>query len=130
MLQPQQDATVYARAELYLPPFHERNPDGSLGVAYGPSLGSFAAAVARAKDWAWRRQASREARRDGALMRAFMRRPDGSLRPDVPAREQQVYVDVFEQGHNTRWVARHRGISRDTVKTYLKRLRGRLGFER
>jgi hypothetical protein len=125
------ERTVFDRAERYLPPWRERLANGQLGPEYGPtSPGAFGNQTARSKDWSWRQEhrkpMSRESRVDAEALRSYMRLPDGSLRLDVPERERQVYVDVYEAGHSPRWVARERGINRDTVKGYLKRLRSRL----
>jgi DNA-binding CsgD family transcriptional regulator len=53
-------------------------------------------------------------------------RPGGEyLRVDVPRREVEVYLLVYEHGHAVRWVARHLELSRSTVKIYLQRLKER-----
>jgi len=60
-------------------------------------------------------------------MIAYMRLEDGSLRDDVPQRERDVYLLIFESGHASRYVARKLKISRSSVQVYLRRLRARVG---
>jgi DNA-directed RNA polymerase specialized sigma24 family protein len=114
---------------ILLPPWRERLPDGRLGQEYGPrSVRTYERQIARWKDWAYRRP-SREARLHADDLIAFMRLEDGSLREDVPPSERDVYVLIYEQGHSIRWTARERGLSRETVRSYIRRLKAKVPRE-
>jgi hypothetical protein len=116
----QQAATMFA------PPWVEVMPNGER-VEYGPkSMATFAAHVAKYKLWSWR-MPSREARQDADVMIAFVRLEDGTFRAGIPAGELKVYVAIFEQGHSVRHAAREMKVSRETVRSYLRRLRARVG---
>lgn len=118
---------MHSSAQLLAPPWRERLPDGSLGEPYGPkSIATFAAHVARWKDWSWRLP-SKEARRDADVIIAYVRLEDGSFREGIPPGELKVYVAVMEEGHSVRHTARTLGVSRETVRSYLRRLRARVG---
>ena len=116
---------VNAAATLYAPPWLERRPDGTV-VEYGPSPQTFAQHVERFKNWAWR-MPSKEARQDADLLIAYVRLEDGSFREGIPKGELRAYVAVFEEGHSVRHAARTLGLSRETVRSYMRRLRGRVG---
>lgn len=119
---------VMTEAELYLPPWRDRLPSGELSVeSYGPaSPAALARQVTRYRDWSYRvATVSQDARQDGEAMRQYMRPDGGALREDVPDRERQVYLLVYEHGHSVRYVARQLEIKRESVRTYLRRLRER-----
>lgn len=110
----------------FLPPWRDRDPDGALGPEYGPrNVLTYLRQIERWKDWSWR-VPSRDARRDADQMIAFMRGEDGELRADVPSSEREVYLLVYEKGHSVRWVARERKVTRDTIRSYMRRLKARL----
>ena len=53
---------------------------------------------------------------------------DGELlRADIPRRELEVYLHVFECGKSARWVARRFKVHRSSVRSYLRRLLERVG---
>lgn len=109
---------------LYAPPWRERTPDGKLGAEYGPSTAAtFARQVARHLDWSYRAQA--KARRGNEALRVYMRLDDGTLRLDVPESEVRVYRLIVEQGHSIRWTAKHLGVHRESVRSYMRRLKTR-----
>ncbi len=117
---------MHLPAQLLSPPWRERLPDGTLGQEYGPpSPAALARHIARFKDWSWRLP-SKEARRDADRLIAYVRLEDGSFRAGIPSGELRVYEMVMEAGHSTRYTARHLGLSRSTVTSYLRRLRGRV----
>lgn len=118
------------QVEIYSPPWREIQSDGSLGRPYGPSPSTYARHMQDYRLWSFdrRKLPSKQARRlgDMAAMRAWMRPDGGELREDVPQREREVYLHVYEHGHAVRWVARHMRVSRASVRTYLRRLHIRL----
>lgn len=108
----------------YMAPWADQLPGGDL-VEYGPSPSTHARQLEAFKLWAWKpdRQPSREARSEaGDRLRAFMRPTGQHLRTDVPRRELEVYLAVYEHGHSTRWVARKLEITRSSVRVYVRRL--------
>jgi len=116
----QQAATMFA------PPWVDVLPNGER-VEYGPrSLATYAAHVAKYKLWSWR-MPSKESRQDADTLIAYVRLEDGSFREGIPQGELKVYVQVFEHGHSVRHAARDLGLSRETVRSYLRRLRARVG---
>ena len=113
----------------YLAPWAERLPQGGK-VEYGPSPATHQRLDGEHKMWSWKpaKIASRLSRGHGSdELRAYMR-PDGEhLRGDVPPMELRVYVMVFEDGRSVRWVARKLERSRRSVRTWVARLRERVG---
>ena len=113
----------------YSAPWADQLPTGELSE-YGPSPTTHARHLAEHKLWSWRpdKVPSKAARSPEAdALRAYMR-PDGQhLRADVPKRELEIYLLIFEHGRSPRWVAKHLEITRSTVRTYIRRLRGRAG---
>jgi DNA-binding NarL/FixJ family response regulator len=109
----------------FAPPWRELTESG--WREYGPpSVEAYARHLAAYRNWAWR-PVSRDARSDDAIaLCVFMRPSAGELRDDIPEREVAVYVQVYEQGHSVRHVARSLQLHRSTVRTYLNRLRARL----
>ncbi len=119
--------SVMSQAEVYLPPWRERQPDGSLGSVYGPnSTRAYAVAVQRHRDWAWKRPSKEAQREDADALRAFMRNGGAELVPDG---ELRVYRMIYEDGMAVRTCARKLGIRRETVKSYIKRLKARIPYE-
>lgn len=119
-------ATVLTHAQLYSAPWHERLPNGELNPEpYGPpSPSALARQVAKAKDWSWRvSKPSKEAQKpDAEALAMFM-----AVNADkVPEGERRVYKAIYLEGHAIRWCARQWGVRRETVKSWLKRLRARL----
>lgn len=115
----------------FAPPWREVMPTGKLGPEYGPaSAAAYARQIARFKDWSWRTP-SKVARRDADEVIGWMRQVgtpgEGELRAEVPTSEREAYLLIFEQGHSVRYVARLRGITRESVKSYLRRLKARIG---
>ena len=113
---------------IYTAPWAEQLPDGDL-LEHGPSQSTHARRAAAHKLWSWKpgKTAQREAR-DSVAVRKHMR-PDGThLRSDVPKRELEIFILIFESNLSTRSVARSLGISRSSVKVYVRRLRGRAGL--
>lgn len=104
------------------PPWRAIEPTGELGAEYGPCPATYARQIAEHRDWSYRPH--RVDPRVQAMI-AWMRLPDGSIRSDVPEAERQVYALVFEQGMTQREAARARGLSRSSVKVYLRRLERR-----
>lgn len=115
-----------AAATLFAPPWRERLPDGSLGEPYGPTPQTFAQHVAKFRNWAFR-MPSKEARQDADILIAYVRMEDGTFRPGIPQGELRAYVAIFEEGHSVRHAARTLGLSRETIRSYLRRLRARVG---
>ncbi len=111
----------------YTSPWVERLPDGTK-VPYGPTAGTHARHTADFELWSWRppRLPSRRSMGPEAdRIRAYVRPGGLHLRVDVPRRELEVYLLVFEQGRTVRWVARHMQVTRSSVRTWVLRLRGR-----
>lgn len=102
-----------------MPPWRDRNPDGTLSDEYGPSPGTFAKRMADHKNWAFRPR-SKTSRLDAEKVHVFM-----AHSKDVPAREVDAYRLVYQQGHSVRWAASKLGIRRDSVKRLLQQLRWR-----
>ena len=113
-------------ASMLLPPWRDRLATGTLGPEYGPkTLRTYERQIARYKDWSYRKP-SREARLHADELIAFMRLEDGTLRTEgIPESELLVYLLVYEQGHSIRHAARNRQLSRETVRSYLRRLKAR-----
>ena len=113
----------------FIAPWADHLSDGT-AIEYGPSAVTHARRAAEHANWAWRgsKLASQLARSPlGDKLRAYMR-PDGRhLRADVPKREQEVYMHVFEHGRSVRWVAKRLELHRGTVRTYVERLKTRAG---
>jgi DNA-binding NarL/FixJ family response regulator len=110
-------------AKQYAAPWADQLPDGDL-IEYGPSPSTYARQLARHKLWTWHPEklAARVARTTTAdAIRAYMR-PTRHLRGDVAKRETEVYLLIYEHGRSIRWAARHLGISRSSVKVYVRRL--------
>lgn len=123
--------SVLTKAELYQPPWRERMPNGELSSeSYGPSTSAvLARQIRRYKDWSFRpvcTKSEESKQPDADEMRQFMRGGYGHLRTDIPEGELKTYVAVYEQGHAVRWCARQWGVRRETIKSWLKRLRARL----
>lgn len=121
---------ILASAETYAAPWRERDKNGALGEEYGPaSPTAHARQVARFNNWAYQPLPTLGkpvlAAEAAERVHTFMR-PDGvAIREDVPRRERDVYELVICQGHSVRWCARHMKQSRQSVKSYIKRLVGR-----
>lgn len=108
------------------PPWRERMPDGQLGPEYGPQTpATYARHVAQHRDWSF--QPPKGDRKDAAKVLAYALLEDGSIRVDLPESEALIVREIFMKGHSVRWLARQRGIKRDTIKSYLKRLRAKAG---
>ena len=121
---PGNTGSVMGDAELYLPPWRERRQDGSLGEVYGPnSTTAYARQVQKHRDWSWRTPSKEAQREDADVLRAYMRSDKSAT---VPTSERKVYELVYELGHSVRYVARKLGVRRETVKSYIKRLKERL----
>lgn len=103
---------------LYAPPWRD-----SQGREYGPSMAAYTRQLARHKDWSYRPTPADEFYE---RLRAFMR-PGGVLRDDLPESEVRAYLIVVEQRSSTRYAARLLGVSRESVRSYLKRLKRRMG---
>jgi DNA-directed RNA polymerase specialized sigma24 family protein len=113
------------QAEQYLPPWRELNPDGSLSEPYGPpSAEALARRVAKHRDWSFRPPVSKEAAQHGDA--AELAELVARLGAELPEGERKVYRAVYLDGHNLRWCARKWSVRRQTVQTWLKRLRARL----
>lgn len=112
-------------ARQYASPWRERMPDGTLGPEYGPrSAATFAKLHAMHRDWTYK--PPKRAAKQAIELQMWMRLEDGTLRMGVPESEVRVYRLVVEQGHSIRWVARRLEISRESVRSYLRRLRARM----
>lgn len=111
-------------AETFSAPWRERLPNGQLSDEYGPaSPVAHARALAKFKLWSY--QPTR-----------FGAKPifDGDVafvittylaENEVPKREREVF-EYLAEGHSIRWCARKLGVRRETVRSYLKRLRVRV----
>lgn len=106
---------------LLSPPWRERNPDGTLGPEYGPGTpATYARHLAQHRDWSFRMK-SKESRKNLDLIE-WMESGD---RADVPVSERRVYEQICA-GHSVRYAARTLGLTRDSVRSYLDRLRARI----
>jgi DNA-directed RNA polymerase specialized sigma24 family protein len=115
-------------AETFSAPWRERMPDGTLGEQYGPSSPvAHARKLAVFKQWAFR---------PGEKPRAKPVIPEETATAlvalvasgrDIPKRERDVFELVVVKGHAVRFVARQLGMRRQSVKSFLARLIGRLG---
>ena len=106
--------------KLYAPPWRAFGPDGKLGAPYGPgTAATFSRHLAAHRDWSYRRP-SKVARGLEGLV-AWMEAKER----DVPAGELRVYLEL-RAGHSLRFVARNLGVSRETVRSYLRRLKARV----
>jgi DNA-directed RNA polymerase specialized sigma24 family protein len=112
---------------IYLAPWREQLPDGSLSETYGPTTPSaYAKALRRFENWAWR-WAQPDPASDAREVIGYMRDGEtGELREDVPDSEREVYLAVYERGQGVRQAARSAGLSRETVRSYLRRLKARV----
>jgi DNA-directed RNA polymerase specialized sigma24 family protein len=121
-------ATMTKNPQQFLPPWRDRGPDGKLGEPYGPSTAlTFARQVARFGDWSYRKPPAKASRgADADALRAWMRLEDGTLRLGIPESEVRVYLLVYEGGKSVRWVARHLKLSRESCRSYIRRLRARM----
>ena len=90
---------------------------------YGPTPHTYAKQLERYRLWTWR--PSRQVSDDDVAMVAWMRGEGGQLREDVPEGERRVDIEVYEGGLSVRMAAKVLGLSRSSVRTYLKRLRER-----
>lgn len=122
---------IMATAELFSPPWRERLPSGELGGEYGPrSPTALARRLSKHRNWAYKPIPRRSKMADEATARRlfmYMHHPEtGEIRGDVPEKQQEVYRHVFLNGHSIRFTARKMRIRRETVKSYIKRLRARL----
>lgn len=116
---------VHKNARLYAPPWRDVMPDGTLGPEYGPkSAAGYARLLVDFKLGIAPPQRSPAQARDLDRLRAWIRLEDGTLRLDVPRAEAQVFLGL-EQGLGLRAIARQLGLSRETVRSYLRRLRAR-----
>lgn len=113
---------MQTQTQVYAAPWRERMPDGSLTDPYGPSASTYARRLADFKNWAWRAPEKKRAARERAeRLVAWVE----ENRKQVPTRELEVYGWVYLRGMPVRWTARRLGVSRESVRTYLKRLRSR-----
>jgi hypothetical protein len=118
-----------ASRAIYTAPWADKLPSGAR-LEYGPSPTTHARRAAAHNLWSWRPKKGRDpltpTPADRAQMIAFMR-PDGRhLRIDVPRRELEVYLCLYEHARSARMAAAQLGITRSTVRVYLKRLRARM----
>jgi DNA-directed RNA polymerase specialized sigma24 family protein len=89
---------------------------------YGPpSLNAYAKQVAEQKDWSWRKQPVPVSRKGVDALTAYMR----DHVEHVPARERQVYQLHIEEGLSLPATAVALGVSFETAKTLMRRLRKR-----
>lgn len=110
---------------LLAPPWRERGPDGKLGPEYGPkTAATYAKHVAQHRDWSYRTPSKESRGADLDAIRDWIRLEDGTIRLDVPEGEARVYLAI-EQGDSVRSAARRLGISRESVRSYLRRLKAR-----
>ena len=117
-------------ARIYQPPWRDRNPDGTLSQEYGPRTPSaYARALRNHENWAWRWEQA-DPTSDRREVIEFMRGETGELRDDVPDSEVVVYQALYEQGASIRSAARELRLSRETVRSYLKRLKARVAAAR
>ena len=110
-------------------PWAERLPDGAL-AEYGPSPSTHARQTAQHALWSWRpgcRPARQSLGPEADRVRAFVRPGGLHLRADIPRRELEVYLHVYECGKSVRWVARKFQVHRSSVRSYLRRLLDRVG---
>ena len=114
----------------YAAPWRERMPDGSLSAPYGPpSPAAQATRAAKHRDWTWRPSGplsafSKESRVEAERMVAWLDAHEAEL----PDRERQVATLVYRGSHAIRWIARQIGVSRDSARSYLQRVRDKAGL--
>lgn len=110
---------------VYAAPWRDRLPDGSLSEPFGPaSAAAQAAQTARIRDWSWRAPPRADNRRS-KLCVEFEALPVDVA--NLSERERQVHALAL-QGHAVRWIARHLGMRRETVKSYCRRIRAKAGL--
>ena len=102
---------------IYMAPWRELQASGALGPEYGPSPSTFARRLAAYKTWSWRPEYA--ARADLPRLAAVIERGGASKR------EQEAFELVYLQRLPERKAADMMGCTRDTVRTYLKRLRAK-----
>lgn len=113
-------------ARIYLPPWRDRQADGTLSEEYGPRTPSaYAKALRRYENWAFRFENADPASDRREVIR-YMRGEEGVIREDVPDSEVAVYQAIYEQGLSIGAAVRMSGLSRSTVKSYLRRLKARV----
>ena len=112
-------------ATLFAPPWVDVLPSGER-VEYGPRTPeTYAKHVAAWKNWAFRLP-GKDARRDADVMIAFVILEDGSYRAGIPSGELKVFEHVYRDGYSVRHAARTLGLSRETVRSYMRILKARV----
>lgn len=92
-------------------------------IEYGPQPSTYHRQLQRYRLWSWRPE-PQSATTDAADVVAYMREAGGLQK--APRREREVYMLVYERGRSVRWSAKALGITRESARSYLRRLRGRV----
>lgn len=109
---------------IYLSPFRDIRPDGSLTDFYGPTAETFVQHHKRFRDWTYqppRRERTKNAT-DHNTLKQYCRLPNGKLRPELPQSEIQAYRLIVEDKLSERAAAERLGCSRRTVRVAMQRL--------
>lgn len=104
-----------AKQAIYMAPWRERRPDGELGKQYGPSPSTYARQLNNHRNWAWAPTKQRDDLADCASVIESGR---------ASSRERDCY-ELLKAGHSEREAASHLGVTRDSVRTYIRRLKAK-----
>lgn len=112
----------FERSAIYASPWRDILPDGSLSPPYGPSPSTLARQRARHEDWAWRPGRGPRNSLHELEPAVF---PGGEARLDIPQRELDVFRLLVDENLTRRQAAARMGVSINTVKTLVQRLKRR-----
>lgn len=102
----------------YAPPWRDVLPDGTLGEEYGPkSAATLSVQMARYQNWAYRKQGPE--RSEAKQVHEYF----AVNHEDVPDSEKSVYRCVYVHRLSLGETADDMGISKSSIKCYLRRLR-------
>lgn len=114
---------------VYAAPFRERLPNGELGPEYGPvSPAAQAAQTARLRDWSFQPPVRTDQRK--SKLSAVLEPAGGVRGVDLSPQERRVLDLIVGGGHSIRWVAKYLGLRRDTVRTYVARIKAKAGLDK
>lgn len=102
----------------FLPPWRELQSDGTLGPEYGPKTASaYARQTALHNDWAHRKSTAPNYRDNAPIIHAFM-----ASEPDLADCYRDTYEEIYSKRRSIKRMARDTGLSRSTIKSYVRRL--------